>query len=97
MDWLPFDEEFSETVNMTEEEVKEVDYWEVNGNSIAVSEFTDALIEALCKQSVDGFGSPIKTTVASSTENHGCIMQVQFLQGVIVQTIVMTLNCSMNT
>ena len=49
MDWLPFDEEFSETVNMTEEEVKEVDYWEVNGNSIAVSEFTDALIEALCK------------------------------------------------
>ena len=51
MDWLPFDEEFSETVNMTEEEVKEVDYWEVNGNSIAVSEFTDALIEALCKQS----------------------------------------------
>ena len=52
MDWLPFDEGItSATVNVTEEvkETKEVDYYEVNGNSIAVSEFTDALIEALCK------------------------------------------------
>ena len=56
MDWLPFDENEEEmssskktsSENIFEEE-REVDYWEVNGNSIGISAFTEALIEALCK------------------------------------------------
>ena len=55
MDWLPFDDEEmpssskkSSSKNIFEEE-REVDYLEINGDSIAISDFTEALIKALCK------------------------------------------------
>ena len=58
MDWLPFDDEDVEEMpssapasskNVFKEEENEVDYWEVNGHEYPISDFTEALIEALCK------------------------------------------------